>query len=935
MAVLTFPAPVRASASAPTDGLPPQAWPVTTTTVEGLPRTLRIDTRTQSEPAATAWTVVTPPQHGSLDDCSDGVCAYTPDPGFTGADEFFWTATNTVGESAPARLKILVLPDEPATVFDDVVTAVGGRPQLLWPAYSDYYRTSSAIVVTTAPEHGEVVCDPQCTYTAEDGFVGVDGFAWRLEDEGIGSAEGHVHVLVTPPVHRLLGDTAMVVAAGHAVPVSGRLTDQGARAVAYEVLSQPAHGHVDACTDTGCVFTADPGYAGLDLFTWRAVADGVPTRTATVWVTVHGDTPPLPGGVSVAGVGDRLDTGPLGVDFDGDQLSIEVLAPPSHGTVSCPGGEVGCSWLATPGFVGTDTFTYRVSDGDHWSRPGKVTITTAGSAGPPTAEDAYVNAASGRASRWSLPVTYHQADGQAPLTIDTPPQHGQIVGCTFRYCEYRPDPAYVGADAFAYHATDSLGSSASKTVNITVAVDGAPVATGGSYTVAVDHLAYLGLVVKGAGPGEWVDYRVVDAPDHGTVIACGKTCVYRPDPGFTGPDSFTWVASDGYSESAEATAQVTVAANRPPALTASSPVTATSGLPASVRPGTASDPEGEPTHVRLVDPPDHGTLLDCAPWGCTYISDPGYTGTDSVTWLADDGEVESDPVTSEIVVVGTETPEATRGRIEVPGDFSVPFVVDLAVTSAASDQTQIQITTPPAHGLIVWCGPTACGYLPDPGFIGTDDFSWRAVVNDTASQVATQTLEVQPNASLDVSVDVAATSSVGRSALLAATVRNRGAAPARHITLTWDLGDAVRIHTQALPRGCSARPQLACTLSPIPAGGEVRVVIPAAFVAHGSVQVVASTASSSDTLNTVAAARRDVRVSGRDCTRIGGWDSDLLRGTPRPDVLCGLDGDDELRGLAGNDVLDGGSGDDRLLGGRGKDTFRGGPGKDTILDGPT
>ncbi len=169
---------------------------------------------------------------------------------------------------------------------------------------------------------------------------------------------------------------------------------------------------------------------------------------------------------------------------------------------------------------------------------------------------------------------------------------------------------------------------------------------------------------------------------------------------------------------------------------------------------------------------------------------------------------------------------------------------------------------------------------------------------------------------------------------MTATVRNRGTAAAHGVVLTWDLGKALRVRTSALPLGCTSTAGLTCTLPRIPVGGVVRVSLEGGFVAHGRVPIVASALAGGDPLNLLAADRRDLRVTGHNCTRIGSWGRDHLRGTPGPDVLCGLDGDDDLRGLAGADVLYGGSGDDRLVGGAGRDTFRGGLGRDQILDGP-
>ena len=42
------------------------------------------------------FTILDPPNHGTLDDCSSGSCTYTPDsgPNFIGTDTFTWTAND-------------------------------------------------------------------------------------------------------------------------------------------------------------------------------------------------------------------------------------------------------------------------------------------------------------------------------------------------------------------------------------------------------------------------------------------------------------------------------------------------------------------------------------------------------------------------------------------------------------------------------------------------------------------------------------------------------------------------------------------------------------------------------------------------------------------------------------------------------------------------
>ena len=66
------------------------------------------------------------------------------------------------------------------------------------------------------------------------------------------------------------------------------------------------------------------------------------------------------------------------------------------------------------------------------------------------------------------------------------------------------------------------------------------------------------------------------------------------------------------------------------------------------------------------------------------------------------------------------------------------------------------------------------------------------------------------------------------------------------------------------------------------------------------------------------------------CTITGTNRSDLLYGTPGPDVICAGNGDDRVYGLGGDDILIGGNGKDTLVGGEGSDLLLGQNGKDSL-----
>ena len=58
--------------------------------------------------------------------------------------------------------------------------------------------------------------------------------------------------------------------------------------------------------------------------------------------------------------------------------------------------------------------------------------------------------------------------------------------------------------------------------------------------------------------GDHLTYSITNEPLHGTLSGTAPGFLYTPAPGYSGPDSFTWTASDGRSESAVATTSLDI-----------------------------------------------------------------------------------------------------------------------------------------------------------------------------------------------------------------------------------------------------------------------------------------------------------------------------------------------------------------------------------------
>lgn len=140
-------------------------------------------------------------------------------------------------------------------------------------------------------------------------------------------------------------------------------------------------------------------------------------------------------------------------------------------------------------------------------------------------------------------------------------------------------------------------------------------------------------------------YTVIDNPAHGTLSGTAPDLTYTPDAGFSGLDSFTFMAHDGTTDSNIAT--ITIRVNTPPTAESQS-VTTVENTAVSIT-LTAADIDGDSLTYLIVTGPSHGTLSGTAP-DLTYTPDVDYTGSDSFTFVANDGTVDSNVATVNITV---------------------------------------------------------------------------------------------------------------------------------------------------------------------------------------------------------------------------------------------------------------------------------------------
>jgi VCBS repeat-containing protein len=173
-------------------------------------------------------------------------------------------------------------------------------------------------------------------------------------------------------------DTPLTLAAPG---VLGNDTDADGNPLSASVVTGPAHGTLTLNANGAFTYTPDANFNGTDTFIYRASDGTAQSNPATVTITVNAsnDAPTATADAYSTGEDTALTVNAPGVltndsDADGNQLSAVLGSGPSHGTLAL---NANGSFLYTPtaDYNGSDSFTYRASDGTATSRLATVTIT--------------------------------------------------------------------------------------------------------------------------------------------------------------------------------------------------------------------------------------------------------------------------------------------------------------------------------------------------------------------------------------------------------------------------------------------------------------------------------------------------------------------------------------------------------------------------------
>ncbi|MEE3232955.1 MAG: Ig-like domain-containing protein [Candidatus Latescibacterota bacterium] len=522
---------------------------------------------------------------------------------------------------------------------------------------------SLSYAIVANPSRGSVSLSGRAaTYTPNSNFNGTDSFTWKFSDGIIASAIGTVSITVTAVDNDAPTATSKSVSGDEdkvqTIVISG--SDPDGDNLRYIFSAYPSNGSVSLSGNT-VTYTPSQNFNGSDSFSFYVSDGNLNSSNATVSITVNAvdDIPEAESQTVTVTSGVPKTIILSGVDIEGNALSYEIVkrSNPSAGDIFLSGNQV----IYTPNenFVGSESFTFVVSDGTLTSKEGVVSILT-------DPDNSYVPQAISQVVKvnedtdQSIVLFGSDLDGNVlTYALSNNPLHGVVVlkGNTITY---RPALNFSGMDSLFFTVSDGgFVSSPAKVLIEVNAINDAPIGNRQWFLVEEDQSRTI--LLTGHDPeGDELSYQLLSNPFNGTATLNGNTVTYTPFPDYTGPDNFLYAVSDDSLMSVAETISISVNGSNDPPKVASQFVVGFQDVP-QLFVLDSRDVDGDQLTYNLISGPVNGDV-SFRDTTALYVPYAGFVGLDAFKYTASDG---------------FETSSFALVQIDIRGENNAPILVPI------------------------------------------------------------------------------------------------------------------------------------------------------------------------------------------------------------------------------------------------------------------
>ncbi len=793
----------------PTENDKPIAMPDVAVTDKGKPvsgNVLGNDIDPDGNPLTVS--VVNNPTNGTLVLNPNGTFTYTPNPTFVGTDVFkYKVCDNGVpAKCDTATVTIKVLPIDPTvnpldnkkpTANDDLVTTQDGKPVTGSAAPNDSdpdLGQTLTFTATSSPTNGSVTMLPDGTfsYVPVPGFVGTDSFTYQVCDNGnpVKCDSATVIIKIDPSSTKPDAvDDINITQTGK--PTTGNvLTNDNLNGspVTVAVTTPPTNGTIVINPTTGAyTYTPTPGFVGKDSVQYKICNNQIPTECDSAWIFINVAPTPLVGFNNPPIASHDVNTTPMNtpvtgnvsgndVEFDaGQTLTFVSLGNPPSGTVVMnPNGSY--TYTPAPGFVGNDTFKYKVCDNGNPSLcdMASVTITVNYPTIPPTGNHPPVavdDVASGQVGK---PLTINvgtndkDPDGN-PLVFTAIGGNPNVTISPSGVLTYTPqiDPItglIIGGNTVIYKVCDNGNPAKCDTATVYLLVTPSttkPLAVNDINSTPMNTSVTGSVATNDDKKGLPATFTVLTPPSKATVFVMNPdgSYSYLPNTNFVGKDSVRYQICNNLVPVECSTAWLYINVIAPPTTSNDKPVAnpdavqtlANTPITSTVL-NNDTDPEGQPLTATVLSPTSNGTLVLNPNGTYTYTPAIGFIGKDKFKYqICDNGNPVKCDTASVTIDVNPKTTPAGANDAPMAQDDAVSSTKNIPVTGSAAPNDfepnagqTLTFTTisSPLNGTVTMQANGTFTYTPANNFVGGDSFKYKVCDNGSPSKCDTATVYV-------------------------------------------------------------------------------------------------------------------------------------------------------------------------------------------------